>query len=132
MIIRMTVHDNDYTDVIESFCRHLKKKLLFYDEKKYFELTELDEILQYWTYRHKLVNLLNPNEDRKLNKEEKKFICDEIIYLWKKYILNTNLIHSITYLINSFRVTITYRLNDEWQNNEVVYFFFDQDKFITL
>jgi hypothetical protein len=132
MIIRMTVHDNDYTDVIESFCRDLKKKLLFYDEEVYSTIKNFINKVWYWDYRRKLVNLLNPNEDRKLNKEEKKFICTEIIHLWEKYVSSTNLIDSIDYLINSFQVTITYRLNDEWKNNEVVYFFFDNDKFITL
>ena len=131
MIIKLTVHDNDFTERVEAFSNHLFDKLYWYTTKK--ENETLDEAMQRIKYEHKVQSLMNVNITENLSKEDKKFICDIVKKLWEQYIDELTCYDDYTkdYLKRNFKSSISYRFKDAWQNRENVYYFTVQQKYLT-
>lgn len=143
MIIRMTVNDNDFRDVLESFCKSLFIDLwtgngYTISSKGY----SIEQEIERFHHTLDVQALLNPNNDHNLTKEEKELLCDDIKVLWNNFVIeHLKQIHTYfdedailsasDYLIRSFRVDIWFRFFDKFENGEVVYYFTTNQKFIT-
>ena len=129
MIIKLTVHDNDFTERVEIFAQDLFSKIYWYDEQK--ENETIEDKLEEINLKNKIQSLMN--EQNQLSKEDKKFICDLVKKLWEQYIDNEKYYqpHTKDYLKNNFRVNISYNFKDKWENGENVYYFTAQKVSLT-
>lgn len=137
MIIKMTVHDNDFTEEIEKFCKDLWENLYFGKDDNYENMT-LKEKVQWWREYDDFRDMLNPNNDDILTTSQRRLVCDHVKELWIKYV-NTHRVddsssdedHTKKYLKKNFKVQVNYQMSDRWENGEVVYYFTTNQKFIT-
>lgn len=126
MIIRMTVNDNDFTDKIESYLNHFWTCI-----KETEKINELDLNSDFFKLNKKINNILNPNNDYILQKEDKLFLINQIkesFSCWcKKRFQNED----SDYLIKSLNVKILNSFTDRWENGEVCYWFQHSNRTIT-
>ncbi len=114
MIIRMTCNDNSFTDAIENFANDLVYKLtdLQYTDQQSLQLTNFT--------KHEFVYT-------------EKFVWLQLIRTcWKRYIDKT-FTHphdNPDWYKQTFNVDIINKLEDKWENGEVVYYFTTNNKFI--
>lgn len=137
MIIKMTVHDNDFTEKIENFCKNLLADILLGEAENYDEMT-LEEQFNWWKQHTRIQTLMNPNNDDSLTHSQRFIICEEVKKLWYKYVDSHRMSDSTNdeshvkqYLKKAFRVQINYQMTDRWENGETVYYFTTNQKFIT-
>lgn len=137
MIIKMTVHDNDFTEKIENFCKNLLADILYGEDENYDKMT-IEEKFNWWQQRTMIQTLMNPNNDDSLTHSQRFIICEEVKKLWHKYVDNHRMSCNShdeyrvkQYLKKAFRVQINYQMNDRWENGETVYYFTTNQKFIT-
>lgn len=137
MIIRMTLGDNDFTRELEMFTKSLLSDLMFSKDEEFYGLDSVDAKIQYMDYKHKIQNLLNPNNDSILDRPSRKLICHEVQKLWNQYVRHRAISSGRfsdfpeVYLMDNFKVSVIYRMADMWENGEAVYFFTTNNKFIT-
>ena len=119
MIIKMTVHDNDFTYYIEEYlknfwtniCPHLDMP----DNDTAFEF----EKARYIT-KNKLWDLLNPNDPKEPTKADITFITDCVKDGFLAYMKDSR---DINYLHDNTVVTVQNSLTDKCRNGESVYWF---------
>lgn len=131
MIFRMTVEDNDYTELVETFADNLFDKLYWFGENP-------DEMNLYtgystrYTAQEDLQRILNPNITTHLTREDEIILRGAIIVKWAEYVdkLHKNE-HTDKYLRDNFQVTVGYTFEDKWENGEVVYYFTTNNSILT-
>lgn len=129
MIIRMTVYDNDFTGLIERFCTDLWYNLFFgLNSEVPKDEDSIETIFNWRLRREEIQKLLNPNVTEKLDDEGEWRIISEVLHLWRRF---TSSHPSYDYLTREFKVAIQYKMEDKWENGEVVYYFTTNQKFIT-
>lgn len=121
MIIRMTLNDNDFGELMEMFVKGfpnritaLPKNIETLDGKEQFEI--IKEI-------RKIDKLLNPNITENYTKEEKDLIIKKINESFKIFVENHCDLFSYEYLKDNFKVEIIDSMEDKWENGEVWYWF---------
>lgn len=129
MIIRITVHDNDFQEVLEHFAKVMYDKLYWAGNKP----DNIDIITWYETAikeQKEIQRILN--EDRRLNINEKKMIIDKLKHKWNEWIDAQRWDKPTTadYLKRHFNASISYTFKDRWQNGEVLYYFTNSNKYI--
>lgn len=126
MIIRMTVSDNDFTDVVEDFAKNLYGHLFAMPSSDNYKPDEYVEKVIF--PKDKLRQILNPNNCGMPTKEEKAFVCECVRKAWEAYLYNRyySTDSNLGYLLKEFRVSTTYTMHDKWENGEVVYCFITQ------
>jgi hypothetical protein len=123
MIIRMTVKDNSFTNLIENFADNLFDKLYF-SRKKPDNVDAQTWVEDYLIPHQKVQNLLNPNIIQTLSEGEKFILCNQVYILWLNYVNDVvNERHTRDYLKTEFEVSISYTYTDTWENGEAVYYF---------
>lgn len=126
MIIRMTVNDNDFTDKIESYLNYFWN---YIGETE--KINKLDLNSDFFKLNKKINNILNPNNDCILQKEDKLFLINQIkeSFSWwcKKRLQNDD----SDYLIKSLDIKILNSFIDKWENGEVCYWFQHSNRTIT-
>lgn len=113
MIIKMTVHDNDFAEFLESFAKNLKAKMICNDNS-----TRDD--------RCKTVDIFSKSaNDEVLTDEDESFICSQVNEIFSKYLSQTYFLNEETkhYLISNFCVEIVDSFQEKWENGECVYYF---------
>lgn len=126
MIIKMTVGDNDFTDVIENFFSnfyHRTFKTMY--EDLYEETT--DEIIGFFEKDEFIRNKISFSTER-ITKDDALKLISLLYELFRHYI---RYIESKTYILENLKIYITYKVVDKWENGEVVYYFTSNNKFIT-
>lgn len=123
MIIRFTVHDNDYTNTIKSFYKHIKFDNSLWTHKENFskedkeQLIEFEELLKKGLY----------NKDEMTVKEWRRL---ELFLDWKfnhflKQISKEHLIHQKS-------IDIVSMVADVNHNGEYIYYFVETDQIVVL
>lgn len=127
MIIKLTLNDNDYGEVISLYFQNFISNLLYtsvigsniYD----------DEILMEWKLMKKLEWLLNPNNDIVYTEEQKQFIIDRIRTSFNRHISKYRP-DSQSYIMNNLEISIIDSMEDKWENGEAWYWFQHSDTYL--
>lgn len=121
MIIRLTVKDNDFGDLMDDFVKNLSGKITklpsnieFLDGRKQFEI--IKEI-------RKIDKLLNPNVTENHTEEEKELLIKRIKETFIEFIHSRTDDSTAEYLIKKFEAKIINSMEDKWENGEVWYWF---------
>lgn len=129
MIIKVTIKDNDFTQLIERY---------FDNDGKYsfVFLVRLLNSVQDDTNKHmKMREVANKFNGYIINGANKITYADKRTFerLLKQEIIEwlKEVHEDDEYIIDNLKVTITSRLISKWENGEVVYFFPSQHKYIT-
>lgn len=134
MILKITFHDNDFTQYIENFLdeMHMDKRLIAYKLlDPYKDDTErVQEYYEISSNNDKILDDLYNDGDNIKEEHIKAFIKlfkdAFIIYL------NENCLDSISYLEKNLEVNSIEAVKSKWENSEVVYWFVDYHKYITM
>lgn len=149
MLIRMTLKDNDFTELLETFSNDLIRKLLSFPlsaekEKEIKEksnridsLNEEDSqelyafYLKNFNYTTEMNNILNPNLCEKPNQEQEKVVLESVREHFKYYLESCLLEEDTKNCISSsFEVNISHSYEDRWENGEVVYYSSTNNKYL--
>ena len=132
MIIRMTVEDNDFTEMLESFADNLQE--FFYLETK----TALKD-----NYSPEIVRTLIETEDairntmwatsmKEVTDESKTLLKARLHIMWGKYIDSIEKEEIVKeYLKRNFKCSFSFNFKDKWENDEAVYYFTHAKKWIS-
>ena len=135
MIIKYTLNDNDFTQVIE---QHLEEYGPFLGT-----LNTIDENIEFKDNIMKYDEMSKDDLERKALKQK---LIKTIKQKFKDYINsiqpNSNwhtdgfnakeLIESKSYILRNIRINIVNSISDKWQNGEVVYYFTSNMKYLTM
>ena len=131
MIIRMTVHDNDFQDIMSGFVHNLYNGLTSVPIDLYTKYTlegpdsgAFDEYVQCSIRVNKIRELLNPNTTLVLSDDEKQLILQRVKSIFDDYVThhepNKN---AADYLRNQFETSIIGCVTDRDENGEAWYWF---------
>ena len=132
MIIRMTVEDNDFTEMLEDFANDLVK--LFFQETKYnYENDYNPEILHQLIKTEEMIRQTLWAESMSEIIEEGKTLLEARLYImWGRYVDSGEQEDRIKdYLKRDFKVDISFNFEDKWENGEAVYYFTHAGKWIS-
>ena len=122
MIVKMTVKDNDFGDILENFARNLNNRITKLPRN--IEKMEREEQLEYIRLLRKIDRLMNPNVTENHTEEEKQLLIEKIKEVFSTYVKNVCKDKSdADYLIGKFKVEIIESMTDKWENGEMVYWF---------
>ena len=113
MVIRITLKDNDFTDMLERFA----KKIAFGYPISEDENNDIHSILENKDKYNKALSLSSDD----LTITEKNWIRDSIIYAWSQFVGKDS--KDRDYLINNFECNLMSSMVGEWENGETVYVF---------
>lgn len=124
MIIKLTVHDNDFSDWLVSYA----KQMFYYrrNTKPVSEMTieekaaEVDRILAH----DDIFKMVNPNTDEKITNEKATKIIKYIREEFEVFLINKKVGESTReYLLRELTITIQKSFTDRWENGEAIYWF---------
>lgn len=121
MIIRLTVEDNDFGNVMKNFLSNLDGRMTALPSN--IRELGIDTQLEILNNINKINKLLNPNVTEKHTEEEKTFLKEKIIESFAKYVLTCKDEDTANYLIKNFSVDIIDSMEDKWENGEAWYWF---------
>ena len=130
MIIRFTVNDNDYKEVIEKFFNKGLYLMLGYVKKG---LTDSEHDMTLYVRYSTLID-----KYCKMIQDGKPFIindANDLVFMLKdafsKYLDEINF-EAKDYLKENLDISIVDSVKDKWENGEVLYFFPMHDKYIIM
>ena len=132
MIIRMTVDDNDFTELLENFADDLRK--LLFDETKYtYQNDNNPEILRQLIETEETIRqTLWADSIKDVTDEGKTLLKARLHIMWGKYVDSGEQEDRIKdYLKKDFDCSFSFKFEDKWENGEVVYYFTGADKWIS-
>ena len=119
MIIKMTIGDNDFTDILESFA----SRLYVTDTGPRTD----ENLMQLFEDFNTFTRLWNEvtNGTGNLTKDEQKIFLDTCKRKFAHYVCNRfdDEEETRAYLLKNFRASMQKSLTPRWQNGEVVYVF---------
>lgn len=128
MIIKLTVKDNDFTALIETFCENLFEKLCF-NTRDYDDPTELYQALK---ASDEIRRIIFDDEPKNLTDEVKTILKAKVFLEWCTFLDTLDKPESTKeYLKKEFRCSFSYTFKDRWENGENVYYFTHGQKFLT-
>lgn len=141
MIIRFTMNDNDYTQLIELF---LSKSLTYRvseyidDLKNDLDIKKIGEAKYYKEWKNLQIKidefkkLITKCSENKISRDERteflKILKESFLYFAGKIKNN----YDYNYIKKEIKINLKRRISDEWQNYEVVYYFISNEKYIIL
>ena len=132
MIIRMTVEDNDYTELLEDFADNLQE-YLFQETKSAIKDNYSPEItLQLLQTEDIIRNTLWADSVKDVTDEGKTLLKARLHIMWGKYIDSGEQEDRIKdYLKKDFDCSFSFNFKDKWENGEAVYYFTHAKKWIS-
>ena len=132
MIIRMTVEDNDYTELLEDFADNLKAHF-FQETKSNYENDYNPEILHQLIETEETIRqTLWSSSAKEVTNEGKTLLKARLHIMWGKYVDSGEQEDRIKeYLKKDFKVKLGFKFEDKWENGEVVYYFTNANKWIS-
>lgn len=130
MIFRITVNDNDFTDILERFATNLFDRIYWAKDKPEMDSTEWYEKI--YKPEQEIQKLMNPNITSNLTDEDKAVLRAVVFLEWCDYVDNLpNRDDTKEYLKKNFEVSVGFDFTDKWENGEVVYYFTTNQKWIS-
>jgi hypothetical protein len=129
MIIRLTVHDNDFSGHLEKFATNLYSKLSLVTDRIIASTDDKDLMIQEHHNWQRTWDLFNPNitTEANLTEDDKLWLVERItlcLALWVNQRVKDGLMEEDEALsIEDLEVTIGYDFKDMWENGEAVYYF---------
>lgn len=131
MIIRLTVNDNDFYYLIMDFMKNMWRHSFCSKEIDDMTLEEKIAEVENIIKHEDLIQLINPNYDKKLNEEEQSRIISYLKEKFEKYINTLEKDeHAKKYLIESLEIKIQKSFVDRWENGEAFYWLQHSNKII--
>lgn len=132
MIIRMTVEDNDFTEMLEDFATDLRK-LFFQETKSSYENDYNPEILRQLIEAEETIRqTLWAESVKEVTDEGKTLLKARLHIMWGRYVDSGEQEDGVKdYLKRDFKVDLSFNFEDKWENGEVVYYFTTADKWIS-
>lgn len=132
MIIRMTVEDNDFTEMLEDFANDLRK-LFFQETKSNYENDYNPEILRQLIETEETIRqTLWADSIKEVTDEGKTLLKARLHIMWGNYVDSGAQEDRIKdYLKRDFKVDLSFKFEDKWENGEAVYYFTHADKWIS-
>lgn len=132
MIIRMTVEDNDYTELLEQFADNLFQKL-FIESVMALNKDCSAEILRTLIETEESIRKTFFADSMKdISDEDKILLKAKLHIIWGKYVDSMEKDERIKeYLKRDFNCSFSFTFEDKWENGEVVYFFTHPKKWIS-
>ena len=128
MIIKFTVHDNDFDYMISPFISDLYMKIVYGIEPSN---PSDDFYVKAYKTQKKFSALLNPNSDIVLTEENKKDIIERIKEVFGDYLnRRTDDKGTIDYLMNNLEVEFLKFFEDKWENGEAYYWLQHSNKVV--
>ena len=125
MIIRFSVEDNDFQELLAKYASNL----YLYIPKDGEELT-VDNAMDKLDIQKKVNEILNPNIHHKLVEEDKVFLEEQIRKSFA-YFCEKRCPSSKDYLVSKFTVKFMKSMTDKWENGEACYWFQNSNQVIT-
>lgn len=131
MIFRITVNDNDFTDVLERFANNLFDRIYWWKDKP-DEMDSTEWYEKIYKPKNEIQKLMNPNITSSLTDEDKVVLRAAVFLEWCDYVDNlSNRDDTKEYLKKNFEVSVGFDFTDKWENGEVVYYFTTNQKWIS-
>lgn len=126
MIIRLTVKDNDFYNVMNAFIKRFPLIITSIPND-----LGLEESLKLIERMNHIDRLLNPNTTETLDESDKQLIIEQIKIAFFEFV-NKNVYSKdyVEYLKNNFEVEILNFMEDKWENGEVWYWFQNSGSFL--
>lgn len=130
MIIRATVNDNDYKEVLEKFFSKGLYLMLCYVKKG---LTDSEQDMKlYVRYSTLIDKYYKMIQDEKIfNVNDANDLCFMLKDAFNKYLEEKDF-EAKEYLKENLDISIVDSVKDKWENGEVLYFFPMHDKYIIM
>lgn len=129
MIIRLTVKDNDFNDIMKGFIREFPLGITSLPNNiSDLEMQESLKLLEKMNYIDRI--LLNPNKTEHCTEEDKAIIIEQIKKSFTEFVNTRISDYYAKYLINNFEVEIIKSMEDKWENGEVWYWFQHSGSFL--
>ena len=132
MIIRMTVEDNDFTEMLEDFADNLFERLYiesslvlneFYTPEVLHELIETEETIRKTMWAESMDDISD---------EAQTLLKAKLHIIWGKYVDSVEKEDRIKdCLKRDFNCSFGFTFEDKWENGEVVYYFTTAKKWIS-
>lgn len=126
MIIKLTVNDNDFSELLENFAKSLTNRLLGL-VNTIPEDAPVDDKIQAHRDWDRTFKLLNPNVTTVTEQgdENEQFLCKQVIKCWTRFLRDRSDLdfEEKAYLLKDFDVSIHWIYMDKWENGEAVYYF---------
>lgn len=124
MIIRATVNDNDFYYVMFSFMRSMWNFKRSNKDITKMSIEETEAEVERLIEHEKILQLVNPNNDKKLTTEEEQTL---IKYLHKRFAEHLEATSkepdTNEYLKRHLEIKIQKSFTDKWENGEAFYWF---------
>lgn len=117
MIIRLSVSDNDFQELLEKYASNL-----FFNLGEDGEKLTTDNAIEKWHMQDKINQILNPNIGKKMTKEDEEFL-EERIRKSFAYFCEKRKPSSKDYLVSKLTVKFLKSMTDKWENGEACYWF---------
>lgn len=135
MIFRITVNDNDFTEVLEKFANNLFDRVYWVKDKPE-EMSSTEWYEKLYKPKQEIQKLMNPNITSSLTKEDKVLLRAAVFLEWCDYIDSLPTDDEMDaetkeYLKKNFVVSVSFLFTDKWENGEVVYYFTTNQKWIS-
>lgn len=120
MIIRLTVSDNDFYDIMYKFA----KKMWNYTGTKYskdLSSDELNQLIKEIDEHDAIIQLINPNINTKLSKEDEDKVIAYIKKNFEIYLDQHTSKDTKEYLLKNLKISFQKSFEDKWENGEAFY-----------
>lgn len=124
MIIRLTVNDSEFTDILEKFANNIVENLIAsinFDTDDYVGMEKEFERC------HRIINIFKLGQTNEATDNEKGYLIQQIRNAFAIFVEGKR---KSTYLINNISITVTDSMTDIDENKEVVYWFCNSRKVI--
>ncbi len=135
MIIRITVNDNDFTEVLEKFADNLFNRV-YWAKDKPKEMSSTEWYEKIYKPKQEVQRLMNSNITSSLTKKDRATLCKAVFCEWCDYLDNLPANDEMDdetkeYLKKDFVVSVGFSFTDKWENGEAVYYFTTNQKWIS-
>ena len=131
MIIRMTVDDNDFTELLEDFADNLREHF-FQETKSLRDDCSPEAFHALITTEETIRQTLWADSTKEVTEEGKILLKARLHIMWGKYVDSGEQEDSTKdYLKKYFNCSFSFKFEDKWENGEAVYYFTTADKWIS-
>ena len=132
MIIRMTIEDNDYTELLEDFVEDLREHFFQYSKKYLADSSTFDNFYDIFECEEVLRKTMWAQSPRDLTFSGPELLKQRLHELWSDYVDSGEQEPDEKALLKKdFKTDLSFTYEEKWENGEVVYYFTTANKWIS-